>query len=454
VKDNGMAALSCYIIQSEDNLPSHLRDRNPFRLAKVDVLFRRPRAEAIASDGRVLMAGAIEFQTQITPGQLTDICDPFEIYKPDLIQTTRFRSVYDPEIQRGEKEIKGGQKVPYLNDSNIESMVEDIRANQFECPQLMWNLRAGEVLWAYVEERRELLIYQGVATRPDTNHRHHGIIKMHLIYRRWVEETESEQMEEYNPVRPYSLTISTDDFEGEAHRFFVLNSKGWKVPTSKAYYIESRTNSPHAKTKLARELMDDCGVLGTKNVEIVQATLSKNSAKLVLFYTLVRGIEAAFPALPADDAEAWSELRHYLIEFVAELGKIRPNEIALLSVQRRQEVRMRSVADQGIFWISYLRLAAWLREHQPGAWRAGLATLGETYRHEVANLDTGEMRVIYTGDLMSRDNPLWRDRGIVSTTEKPGIYRINSNRNAQEQAFIILRDLMERKFASLLTVAA
>src|SRR5690242_12867221 len=99
--------------------------------------------------------------------------------------------------------------------------------------------------------------------------------------------------------------------------------------------------------------MDECGVLGTKNVEIVQGSLSKNSAKVVLFYTLVRSIEAAVPALPDDDSEQWSDLRRYLIDFVAELGKVRPNEIALLSVQRRQEVRMRSVADQGIFWISY-----------------------------------------------------------------------------------------------------
>jgi len=400
------------------------------------------------------MAGAIEFQTQITPGQLTDICDPFEIYTPDLTQTTRFRSVYDPEIQRGEKEVKGGHRVPYLNDSNIESMVEDIRVNQFECPQLMWNLRAGEVLWAYVEERRELIIYQGVATRPDTNHRHHAIIKMHLIYRKWVEETDSQEMEDYNPVRPYSLTISTDDFEGEAHRFFVLNSKGWKVPSSKAYYIESRTNSPHAKTRLTRQLMDECGVLGAKNVEIVQGTLSKNSAKMVLFYTLVRGIEAAFPALPDDDSEQWAELRRYLIDFVAELGKVRPNEIALLSVQRRQEVRMRSVADQGVFWISYLRLAAWLREHASDSWRAGLAALGETYRHEVTNSDTGETKAIYTGDLMNRENPLWRTRGIVAATEKPGIYRIISNRHAQEQAFVTLRSLVQRKLTSLPTAAA
>ncbi len=156
----------------------------------------------------------------------------------------------------------------------------------------------------------------------------------------------------------------------------------------------------------------------------------------------------------AADSEQWSELRRYLIDFVAELGNVRPNEIALLSVQRRQEVRMRSVADQGIFWISYLRLAAWLREHAPTNWRAGLAALGETYRHEVTDSDAGNTRTIYTGDLMSRENPLWRARGIVAATDKPGVYRVISNRHAQEQAFLILRGLVQRKINSLPTAAA
>src|SRR5207249_6190189 len=140
-------------------------------------------------------------------------------------------------------------------------------------------------------------------------------------------------------------------------------------------------------------------------------------------------------ALPADDSDEYADLRQYLVSFVAELGRVRPNEVALMSVQRRQEVRIRSVADQSIFWIAYLRLAAWLREHAAGNWKAALASLGDTYQHEVTTPETSEKKVIFTGDLLSRDNPLWRERGILAATEKPGIYRVISNRYAQEQAF-------------------
>src|SRR5207244_5327905 len=163
-----------YLIQSIDQLPLHLKDRAPFILSNTEALLRRPEAEVIASDGRVVMDGAIEFQTQITPGILTDICDPEEMFSPDLAMTHRFRSVYDPAIQRGVKDTSSGLK-EFLRPTQIESMMQHIYDNKFECPQLMWNLRAETTVWVYVRDTRELRIYEGVATRPDTNHRHHAI---------------------------------------------------------------------------------------------------------------------------------------------------------------------------------------------------------------------------------------------------------------------------------------
>ena len=127
------------------------------------------------------MAGAIEFQTQITPSLLTDLCDPDEIFNPDMQSTHRFRSVYDPNIQRVIKDTKSGPR-EFLRKSQIEEMKKDIYENRFECPQLMWNIRAGETSWVYMTTTKELRIYEGVATRPDTNHRHHAIVGMHRQY--------------------------------------------------------------------------------------------------------------------------------------------------------------------------------------------------------------------------------------------------------------------------------
>src|SRR6266851_321606 len=90
-----------YFLQSADGLPLHLKDRAPFTLLNTEAIFRRPETEAVASDGRVVMAGAIEFQTQITPTLLTDVCDPNEIFTSYMRVPYPLRPDHIAEIQRG-----------------------------------------------------------------------------------------------------------------------------------------------------------------------------------------------------------------------------------------------------------------------------------------------------------------------------------------------------------------
>ena len=345
---------NCYVIDSKANSPVHLKDRRGEVFEDTSILFRFPEDECLDPDGRVKMPGAVEFRTSIGPSALAIVCDPTEMWREDLHEAERFRAVYDPQIQRGEKEAKGGKPTPILKEENIKSMIEDIEKNEFECPELMWNLRFGTVLWVYMRELRELRVYEGVATRPDTNHRHHAIIRTHRQMKKFQNETGAFP-QNYNPARKYALAIYADDFQGEAHKFFVLNSKGQKVAKGKAYYVESMTNDPHVHSRLARELMYGSGVLGDKNTEIVQSTISKNSVKMVLFYTLVRGLQQAIPALPEPETSDYVALRKYLVDFVGELSSARPNEIAVLSLDKRQKSRSETIADQAITWIALLK---------------------------------------------------------------------------------------------------
>ena len=433
----------CFVVPSRKAIPPHLKGRtSPYELPNTTILFReQPRNKWLDSDHRLTGPSAVEFQTQVTPGQLADICDPNENYEASVAHSTRFRVVVDPQIQRGVKEAKGGRLQQILVEANVMSMMEDIQKGDFECPPLMWNLRHGEVTWVYIEDERKLIVYDGVATRPDTNHRHHAIIRKELGYRRWVQETGDEEWDGYVPERPYQLTISTDTFEGEAHKFFVLNTKGAKVSANKAYFVESQTANPHAHTRLAKKLMDDCGILTIRNVEVVQATLSKNTAKMVGLYTLVRGLEGAFSSVPSDD-EKRQELLNYLCEFLTELSAARPNEIGLLSVELRQQARENTVADQAIMFIAYLKLAAYLRS-KPN-WKAGVQVLGHKHRH----IDD-QGNVVWVGDLMDRQNPLWQARGVLApAANKPGVYRVISNRNAQTQTYDTLREIVDAALIS------
>ena len=415
-----------YVIETQDDVPLHLRDRAPFSLSSTEMILRRPADEIVGSDGMVKMAGAIEFQTQVTPGVLTDVCDPSEIYESELRQTHRFRCVYDPEIQRGVKETSKGPK-EFLRDKQIESMMRDIENNVFECPQLMWNLRAGEAVWVYIKDKKELRIYEGVATRPDTNHRHHAIVRFHRRYQEWVAETESTEMGEYNRSRAYGIAIYTDDFKGEAHRFYVYNFLGWRVSTSTAHYIESKTHAPNLYSRLARELMERSGVLSHENVEILTNHLSRNSAKMVTFGTLVESLRGAFPGLSEED---YHNVLEHLVRFLAALNKIRPREIAVLGVSHRQRAKATNIVDQAVLWHAYFKLASRIFGGNFSDWKERLQVLGMEYRH-------GD----YAGDFFSRNNPLWMKHEVIVAGKKGP--RVQNNRQARQGAYEYLCEVTE-----------
>jgi hypothetical protein len=421
-------ALQSYIVEDDNQMPVHLKHRSPsFTLDNVTAIFKKPLDQICpTSEGRVQWAGAIEFQASIIPGMLADYCDPDELYNSSLPMTHRFRSVYDPEIQRGVKEGKAGPKES-LHQAQIDSMMDDIANDRFECPQLMWNLRSGATVWVYVPKKKQLRVYQGVATRPDTNHRHHAIIRFHKKYLQWVETTGSLDMAGYNPNRDYGLLIYTDDFAQEAHRFYVYNYLGSKVPTSAAHYIESKTQAPAIHAKLARHLMENSGVLGTQNVEIMTNQLSRNSAKMLTFGTLTEALRTAFPAVTEDDE--FTAVLDYLVHFLDALHNVRPNEIGLLSVAKRQHVRDVSLTDQAMLWHGYFHLANWLRKERRSTWRDDLAILAQPVTYKT-----------FTGDLFDRENPIWQDRALMAPGKR-GL-RVLNNRQAREAAFDILRTVV------------
>lgn len=420
-----------YVVKDKGETPLHLRGLSPFKLANTEIMFQLPEERVLDEAGRVLLPGAIEFQSRVTPWLLTDICDPHELYRPEHNLTHRFRSVYDPEIQRGVKDTqpeKGQHQRQFLREVQVDSMMQDIMENSFDCPNLMWNLRGGETTWVYVRDLRELQIFQGVATRPDTNHRHHAIIRVHRKYIQFVQHTGKMGMDRYNPDRQYSLIIYTDTFDGEARRFYVYNTLGWRVSTSTAYYIESKTESPLLHTKLARELMDMSGTLN-RNVEVLNSQVSRNSAKMITFGTLVDALKGAFPIIDDDD---YLSLRTYLLGCLAELHRLLPDEIGLLSVSKRQRVREKTVADQAVLWHAYFRLAA--LAHDIGI---DLRQALNGMRHPVRCLRRDG--TWYQGDPLARENPAWQEKGVIVPGKK-GL-RVSNTRESRQGAFDYLCEI-------------
>jgi hypothetical protein len=235
-------------------------------------------------------------------------------------------------------------------------------------------------------------------------------------------------MGSYNPKRAYGLMIYTDDFQREAYRFCVYNFLGWRMASTTARYIESKTGSPNIYSRLARELMERSAVLGAANVEILSNQLSKQSGKMLTFGLLVDSLCTAFPDLTED---CYADTLDYLVEFIAELGRVRPAEIALLTPAQRQKIRESSVAHHPIVWQAYMQFAAWLREQKETKWKAFLQVLGQPYIYG----REGQPR---TYDLFSMENPIWAERGLVAPGKR-GLPLVVNNQHSKQVAFQMLR---------------
>jgi len=407
-----------YVILSIDQLPLALKERShPHVIDDVHILFTEDRNKVIGPDGEVLQSGVIEFSTKITAPELVKVCDPKEEWSEDFIDDEKFRCTIDNRVQR-----EG------LVKDTLESMKTDLRANKFDCGTLTWNLRAGNVLWVYVEKDHQLRVYEGVATRPDTNHRTNVIVDVHMEAKKHMRLTSAASYLQYNPSREYSLVIYTDDFDGEAGKFYKWNTMGKKAAPGKAFSVSSLTKDGDLFAKTAHAWVYRSGILGDKNVEIPSTTLSKNSAKMVLFYTLIRGLKSAFPNPPETDDER-ETLVQYLSDFTAHLSKALPNRIALLSLAERQRCRAETIADQAITWVAYCHLAAELRGRAD--WKEVVAKLAEPHTEGS-----------FTGALLDRTNPLWVAKGILAPGGKTDGLKVVSNRQSQANLIATLKSVV------------
>jgi hypothetical protein len=148
---------------------------------------------------------------------------------------------------------------------------------------------------------------------------------------------------------------------------------------------------------------------------------------------LHRALKTAFPAVTDGDLP---ETLDHIVQFIEVLHNVRPTEVALLSVVQRQAVREVSLADQAVLWHGYFRLASWLQKNAADTWRDQLTTLAQPVTYQRAGKS-------FTGDLFSRENPVWVDTAVMAPGKR-GL-RVLNNRQARDACFDILKAVVSGK---------
>ena len=282
-----------------------------------------------------------------------------------------------------------------VDQHRVADMADKMFQGQLYGGALCWNLRPHEVQYTYDAAQQRLCIVAGKPTIPDSNHRHQAILKVYKLVK------ERGYGFDFNTYE-FPLLIELLDLDGERGLFYEYNQLGKPANPTRSKWL-NQADLHNRLTSMVIELSHL-----NRHVELVTNNLSKNSTKVVTFNTLSTAIAKAFPQV---DETNLHDISGYLVNFLNYLSTVRP-EVGYLPLAQQQRVRADGIGDSGLAFLGYIALAGEVM----GApdWQVYVDRLGHSYRHLKDNAE----EVVWEGNLMSRENPLWH--GTVLITGRSG----------------------------------
>lgn len=336
-------------------------------------LFSLSSVEPVHRGGRIS-----KYTTVVTMGRLAELLSRDHIW-------------VDYDYQRGVKvsyNKDGSEKrTPMVDRKRVDQISEKILENKLFGGCLTWNLRQKEVDYLYDMEARTLHIFEGKPTIPDSNHRHQAIKKVADLVRTRGYNFDPDAYD-------FPLVIEVLDLDGERGLFYEYNQLGKPANPTRSRFI----NQADLHNSLATHVVESSVLKG--HVELVTNNISRNSTKIATFNTLAKGVEEGFADL--DDSN-YEETKQYLVAFFNHLATIR-SEMGYLDISARKRIRETSIGDTALVVQAYVKLAGDL--FKSSDWSDRLSKLAISYIHKDG----------WSGDLMSRDNPLWLDGVLTPTT--------------------------------------
>jgi DNA-sulfur modification-associated len=295
---------------------------------------------------------------------------------------------------------------------------------------LVWNLRPGRFQAAFDADSDEswLYLYRGRIYLPDGHHRHQAILK---AFKLWEEAPDDYPA--FDAERQFTVDIYFMSRQDEAEYFFQKNVLSRSVERSKSFDLTEQD----ALSVLAKRVIDNSDSL-RGNVNRVTDRLAASNPQVVTLSTLREMMLAAVGTdeFTEDDIARVAPL---LGQFWEMLAAVRP-ELRRLDVTARRDSRRESMAGQAVVMYGYAELMRRFlrdaeREDLESAivkWTPLLDTLRK--RHAYTHPATG-----WRGDFFARQNPLWREIGVLQTT-KSGGETVSNVRQTREQTARVLTE--------------
>jgi len=172
----------------------------------------------------------------------------------------------------------------------------------------------------------------------------------------------------------------------------IYNTRGDKVNDSTAKYAYSESR----EQELARRLVNGSPHLGQDNVEVLSNSVSASSHKLTAYNTISKAIETSWKGGPVSDADIQGQ-SSWLISAWDSLVKVHP-EFGMLSTPARQEQRRETIASSAVAIYGLIgAMSTMYADH---------IDPDEAFS-QIATSENG-------ADIFSFDNPVWRQKGVVT----------------------------------------
>jgi hypothetical protein len=339
----------------------------------------------------------------------------------ELAKAKRFGMLdVDPEHQRGKNSVTGRNMV---KEAKVDRWARQLQEDRAIFGQLTWNFRPDSSKLHFVADDKanpihgSLIVQEGVATLPDSVHRHLAIEKA-------VESVAHGSS--FNPDRRFSLRIWSVPAEFENEIFYAMNMEHDKADATRSKWLAQKNTGQ----KIASEVVRRSRHLGENNVETVTNTLSKKNPRLAAFNTIASGFEEAWGDIPSEDIE---KIIKWFLGFWEELVTVLP-QLKRLPLPERQKSRKESLVGWAIAIQGYIRLAR--RFYDEGLDLSHLNRLAEPHH------DTDGT----TCDFFAWNNPGFQQAGIiVPAVNKKGKTRLTARNSHQTRR--AMADVLAAKIA-------
>lgn len=345
-------------------------------------------------------------------GDGSDLLGTFTITARELLAAAESNLLWtDQDVQRGVKPeaanvstelslVEGYPNESYIFVSeNADEIAEKLLDGRpVYLNPLVWNLRPGKFEGFFDEKTSDFHIYSGKVYLPDSHHRHQGLLKAAKISRDNPNEYPNFSLDKQFKVDLYFLSRVD-----EGNYFFDKNQRPRQTAKSKAFDLTTQD----ALSLLAKSFAEKSKAL-KNNVNRVTDRLTSGNPQVVTLSTLREMARALVREGDLDEAEV-EGLSEIMGSFYDMLSEVRP-ELGRVELSVRIQTRRHSLVDSAVMMHGYAGL---MRQYMTDMGVMGSQKAASLWSRRLKRLSVEYTLRQWRGDLFAKDNPLWREFGIV-----------------------------------------